>query len=377
MSRSEESALPDLPADLAESRLWPAGLAGALLLAAAWSVWLCRGEIPIRDVALTAHLEAEGPPVALTATVGGRIDALLVRPGQTVRAGDLLLHLDETNTRERLTAENADQTALTAQLAALAREREAAERAVAAAGHAGEAAAAAARGNAAGAAATARAAEDRARRDRQLLAAGLLPAAEAARLAADDETRHTAAGARAADLDRQAWAEAAAAATRRQQLAALDRETARLQGEIAASRAARAALARDLAAHAVRAPAAGRVTTLAPLAPLAVGATIAPGGRLGTLLPAAGRCVVAQLPAAAWERLRPGQPAWIELPARPNTPLAATVVRRAGEIHLGAFTVELACPAARDLPPGLDVRAEIETARTTPAALLWRRLRPR
>jgi multidrug resistance efflux pump len=300
-----------------------------------------------------------------------------MRAGQTVQAGDILLHLDETPSRERLETERLHEAALAAQLAALRRETLAAAQSATASGRAGEAAATAARRTAAGATATARAVEDRARRDRALLAAGLLPAAESARLAASDDERRSSAAAQTADLDRQAWTAAASAAGRRQQRAALDRETARLTGDLAASRAALAALSHLLAAHTLRAPAAGRIIDLAPLA---LGANLLAGARLGALLLAGARNVVALLPETAWDRVHPGQPAWIEPPAGDIAPLPGTVSRIAGNPRGGAFPVELTCPGAAGLPPSLQVHATLEVERTTPAALLWRRLlleRPR
>ncbi|MER2509589.1 MAG: biotin/lipoyl-binding protein, partial [Amaricoccus sp.] len=94
-------------------RLWPA-LAAGLILSLIGAAALLRV-----DMVVTApgRLTADVPPVVLQPSAGAVLRALRVRPGDTVREGDVVAVLDSTFTQ-------ADRDSLDAQRRALAAQRD-------------------------------------------------------------------------------------------------------------------------------------------------------------------------------------------------------------------------------------------------------------
>jgi multidrug resistance efflux pump len=397
-------------------------LAGLVLLGL-WLAWALLAEVPVLAASAAATVEPDQPPIVLAVPADGLVvAAAALAPGQRVRAGQALLVLDAGDLRARLAALRCHRAALAAEERSLAAQEAAARQALDETGR-GRAAAdgelAAAARQAADAAALAEQARERGQR---LAAVGLLAAAEAARGRAEADQRSEGARAAALALAARSHQGLAALADRRAGLDRLAGERARLRGEIAALDGDAAGLAGEIGRRTLRAPAAGRLASLVPLAP---GSRAAGGARLATLIAEGGPLRIrARFPAAAGAALRPGQRAWAHCAAgiaSPAAALPAAVVtvaapdgaaganfadandadandagtRAAGNAlpppsaDAGSWEAILSLSpvtatatgagalAAPTLPPraGEPCRVEVEVARRTPAALLLGALR--
>ncbi|HVT60687.1 MAG TPA: HlyD family secretion protein, partial [Thermoanaerobaculia bacterium] len=219
-------------------------------------------------------------------------------------------------------------------------------------------------------------AADRARRDAALVAAGLLPAADAERLRLEAAQRAAAAAGRLAAAHQQGRAGEVGEEDRRSRLAELERQRLQLVDALAAAQAEMARRLRARERRRVRAPIAG---TLAELTPLAPGAAVAAGTRLATILPRRSLTpltIVAWFSDAALGRLRPGQPARVRLlgSSPPAAIFAATVSRVGGETRNRTFRIELRPdppdPGRPPLAHAQPAAVEVEVGRQTLAALL-------
>src|SRR5262245_25051989 len=95
----------------------------------------------------------------------------------------------------------------------------------------------------------------------------------------------------------------------------LRRERARIEGEMAAGRAACARLEHEIARHHIVAPAAGRLASVQTIVP---GMVVRAGDRLATVFPSGDLKIVAELgPEQALGKLRPGQRARMRLDGFP------------------------------------------------------------
>ncbi|MFV8749855.1 HlyD family secretion protein [Nannocystaceae bacterium ST9] len=351
-------------------------LAGlALVLLAAWVVWLVAARVGVTEVSERARVEVGAGGHELSAAVSGRVTGVRVAVGDPVHAGQVIVELDDRETLLALTQTRDQLDSLRVVIAQ--REREiAAER---------EAIEAVER--TAGAAAS----EAKARVDRALAAARLAETeaadAEALReqeVGTDREVRRT-----------QAEAEQARAETRELRSAGarerfeLDRDSRdrlatiiRIEGEIAeleldrtSARGRIAALEAELEHHRVRAPIDGFVGDLAAIER---GSWLERGEPVGTVIPQGELEVVAQFEPTAIGRVAIGQPALLRLTGFPWTQygsVRATVTRVASEPRQGAIRVELhidEVPAAIVLEHGLPGTLEIEVERISPAQLLLR-----
>jgi multidrug resistance efflux pump len=379
MSIPFAQTLQALDADRRGGHLW-ALLAGASLLGA-WLAWAVLAEVPVLATSTDAGVEPERPPIALVVPADGLVVAAPpLALGQRVRAGQTLLVLDAGDLRDRLAALRARRDAVAAEMSALADQEGAAHRAFdesdrGRAAADGELAAAARQAGSAAALA-----EQATARGQRLAAAGLLAAAEAARGQAEAEQRRAAAEAAALAFAARSHQGRAALADRRASLDRLAAERAALRGEIAVIDGDAAALAGEIARRTLRAPGAGRLAGFATVAP---GSRALRGAHLGTLIAEGGPLHVrARFPPAAGAALRPGQRAWVHLPAGLTSPAAvlpATVasVATVGNVSNGGWeaTLSLSLPAGAKPPasllrPGEPCRVEVEVARLTPAVLL-------
>ena len=112
---------------------------------------------------------------------------------------------------------------------------------------------------------------------------------------------------------------------RRTRLAGLEREQTEIEGEMAITEATIRGLEHEVERHRIRAPVSGRVGEAAEVR---IGSVVRAAERLGAVVPPGRPRVVAHFPAAAVERIHPGQPARIRLEGFPWTQygtFAATV----------------------------------------------------
>lgn len=415
--REIEDCPPPRSARLA-ALLGPAMLAGFLGWAAVFPVTeraIGAGEIaPIARLRPVQH--ADGGPVA----------EVLARPGQRVRAGDILVLMDGAAARAEAEAARARETALTLAAARLAA---AAEGRIAELGPAPESAFAAIRDSqAAMAEAQARLraaqlavleAELAARESAQEGLAALLEPLGQARDLAQEEV--VAVGglferglARRAELHalRQAalrgeadlarlradllHARLAAAETRarRDELAARARgealaELARIEAELAETRAARLRAEARLARLAVVAPVAGLVKEIAPRGP---GSVVEPGGLVAEIVPGEGGLEAdVELPADRIGGVRPGQRAQVKVLAFDPSRFGS-LAGEVAEVSPAAFRRQDGTPVFRvrvalagtrlgdpalglEATPGMSVSAEIATGQRSLLGWLARPVR--
>lgn len=100
---------------------------GALLLGlGAWQLWWVDDELP--EGLIQANGRIEGDQVMVAAKFGGRIAQLEAREGDTVSAGQVLVRLDDSQVRARVTQARAAVTALEAQVRAAASREQQAQR---------------------------------------------------------------------------------------------------------------------------------------------------------------------------------------------------------------------------------------------------------
>jgi membrane fusion protein (multidrug efflux system) len=358
----------------------PALLMGAALLAA-WLAWALGAEVAVSADSAAATIETVSPRWVLVAAADGIVAARSMTQGERVRAGQLLVTLDDRDLRARLAALAERRGALVAEVQALADQQAAARRALDEDRRA-QAAASGERDERTRQAASAAALADQVReREARLEAAGLLARADAARGRADAEQHRQAAAAATLAAAAGAGQGRAALADRTAAVGRLAGEAARLRGELAALGPERAGLEQAIAMRSLRAPAVGRLADVSGALP---GAYVPRGSPLATLLPDAPPRVVASFSAAVAAAVRPGQRAWVRLPAGPTSPgmvLPAAVSTVAPAARPGgSWEVDLALVAdvAARLPlarSGQPCQVEVLLARRSPAALAWAALR--
>jgi multidrug resistance efflux pump len=373
------STLRALDADRCAWRVPALGMAAALL--GGWLAWALGAEVSVSVDSTAATIETLSPRWVLAAAADGILSSRSMTAGERVRGGQLLATLDDRDLRARLAGLAERRGALAAEAEALAGQQAAARRALDE-DRLAQAAAAGERDERTRQAASAAALANQVReREGRLEAAGLLGRADAARGRAEAEQSRLAATAAALAATAGAGQGRAALADRTAAAGRLAGELARLRGELAALGAERAGLEQAIALRSLRAPAAGRLADVSGVRP---GSFVARGTGLATLLPDAPLHVVASFSAAAAAAVRPGQRAWVRLPAGPTSPpavLAATVTRVApGPGPGGSWEVELglAADAAARSPlarPGQPCQVEVLLARRTPAGLALAALR--
>lgn len=358
-----------------DARSWrPASYLVPTVLLAAWLAWFCLEEVPRYEVALDGRVVAAAGVHEVAPAFPGRVARRLLRLGDRVEAGQVLLELEAPIEAAALGAELERRRALT-EMAARLRDRIAAmEEREALHVEASRQLAAELAARLEEARAAAELAGRQAHRQRRLLEQGLVPAAaeEAARLAAEQRRAALEALERRAEGDLSE--SAAAQSDRRSERAALASELAEVEGRERASSATLARLRAALDARTLRAPVAGRIGEVSAVA---AGDLVGAGQRLAVVVAARELRVEARFPAGrALGRVRPGQRARVLLRDRPAaelTPLSATVERVGAEARGDAVQVELALGADRSqLQHGLPVAVLVEVERVTPAVAFLR-----
>lgn len=353
---------------------WVAVVATALF--AAWLAWLILARVPLYVASDRARVEVRQAGHAVDAPDTARVNRVFATLGQQVRAGDLLVQLDDTVERlqrdeltARITSQRAAIAALERQSASLeAGLRDDAGTAVAKRREAEEALRSAEAG--------ARLAEEEVRRIEALHRAQLV-------------SESALAGARAAAAQRRAEAQGAALAVGRastegrsssaEQRAALENvrsEEAELRGAMEEASVAVRRLEEVIARRQIKAPVTGTVGDLARVTP---GMAVQSGTRLAVIVPGGSTHIVAEfLPQVAGGRVEIGQLARFRLQPfawSDAEVIRARVTRVATEPADGAIRVELAASpavASRWLHHGVTGTAEVETERLSPLQLILR-----
>jgi membrane fusion protein (multidrug efflux system) len=348
----------------------------AVLLLGAWSAWLLLARIPVTEVSQDARVQVDAAGHELAVAIAGRVLTVRVGVGEQVVAGEVVVELDDRDTRLalELAREHADSLA---NVVAQRRREIAAERGAIEAVELASGAAVA---------------EARARVD-QALAATRLAETELAEIAALHESEIGT----ASELRRsEATAEQRRALTRELKSASTrerfeqDREVrdrlatiirieiviASLEVELAAARGTVETLIAELEHHRLRAPIDG---VIGELDRIERGSWLDRGEIVGMVVPAGELEIVAQFdPSAAIGRIALGQPATLRLAGFPWTQYGAVqarVARVSSELRDGKVRVELdiiSVPSLIMLEHALPGSLEVEVEHASPASLLLR-----
>jgi membrane fusion protein (multidrug efflux system) len=342
-----------------------------------WLVWGFGGELAQSLPSRLARVEAAEEAHAVEVTVTGLVSGVRVGAGARVHKGEVLALLDPS-------ARQIELSEAEARLAAIEAIQVAAERSGGALAGVASAGASAAEARAA-ALSVEIGAEDAAIAQAEAEQQGLAALVEAGAAGAQERDRA------AQQLDgRRArlgiLRQQRAAALAEAQIARLSttsaagdraRDAASLQADHAAAAARVARLREELDRCVLRAPIDG---TFADQPLLAVGAAVAPGARLGRVVPDGPLQVVAWFdPAAAIGRIAVGQPAEIVVEGAPETrllPLRGEVAAVSAEADAKGLRVALRLDEGQRGPlvHGAVVAAEVEVDRAAPLTLLWRRV---
>jgi len=351
-------------------------LAAALL--SLWVAWFFLGQVRLYATSETARLEVESQVHPLQAGVAGTVVRAGLALGGQVTAGETLVELDATGLRLKLAQERLHLGALSAQLELLQRELETEQLVLEGEQTTNEMALAEARARQKEAEARATFALEKAKRWKNLASDGVVSGVD--RLEAEAQSKQREESLHALFLGARRLRQEGRTRTTSQRafIERLEREQARLSGEVATRRASVQWLENEIERHLIRAPVAGR---LGEVASLRVGSVVEAGQRVGAVVPdGIIRAVAFFSPAEAAGRLRPRQRARLRLDGFPWTQygsLSAQVTGVGSEPQGGMVRVELelreeAEPARIPLEHGLPGAAEVEVEQVSPAVLALR-----
>lgn len=375
MSNPFSQTLRSIQADGVRRAGLAVGVGAGVLVA--WTIWFFAANLTVYASSTQGRLEVVGRPSPLLAENGGRVARVAVALGAIVAEGDVILELNTEATELDLDEARARESAVSVRLDTLQRELVAQTAAAtseqaAIASEIRQAEAGASAGRARARAATAEA--DRARR---LFEAGHLSGSERDALVAAGEVGE----AEARELDSAAVRarEEGERRTREREasLADLQGQIDALQGDLEGAWARVSRLELDVERAEIRAPVAGR---LAELVPLAVGTWVEAGATLGEIVPEGDVQIVADFaPVDALGRIAPGQSARMRLDGFPWTrfgALPATVTRVSDEPREGLIRVELTPRPPPDsaipLRHALTGSVEVAVEQLSPADLVLR-----
>jgi membrane fusion protein, adhesin transport system len=351
------------------------GIIGLALLA--WLIWFSFGRVTIYEVSRAARLEVGSAPREVTPVQSGRLAQSRLMIGARVRAGEVLVELDATAQRLRLSEAEARLRNMPSRSLSLRRESAALQGALINGQGSSQAEIKAAQARLSEARATLDFAQDSARRQREDSLSGGSAPVEAMRAAIEARKAASTRDALSADISRLALAARTRSGESEAQIESLSRAALAVESEMAATRDQIAQLRLEIENRQVRAPVDGVIAEVLPLRP---GAFVSLGQKLATVVPAGDLLIVAEFdPATALGRIKPGQRATLRLDGFPWAQygsVEAQVLRVAGEIRGKSLRVELA--AARDATRGVTLRhgltgiIEVSIEKTSPAALLLR-----
>jgi len=354
-----------------------AGILAATLLAAGCAFWATCAQVRLYEVTSSARLEVERAVYPIASPLAGRVIDARLTIGREVQEGEVLVRLDCDAERLAIRENQAHQSALRRQIAALGEQIASEGRARGQERQAAGVGREQTRAEAREAELAASHAEADEGRMAQLRAEGLLAEQAYQKAKTEALTLRAAAQARAIAVDRAGEDLGTRDSDRIARIRGLDAQIVSLEAQIPEIDAAIARLQYEIDRREIRAPVAGRVGEAVVLRP---GAVVKDGEKLGAIVPSGRIKAVAQFPPdVALGRIRAGQPArlrldgfpWIEYGSVP-----ARVERVAGEVRDGSVRVELALDAGFHsripLQHGLPGSAEIEVERATPWELVRR-----
>lgn len=334
-------SLRRLQADEGNAALWTLLCAGAVLLA--WLCWALFARVSLYEIASDARVELEGASYPIESPFLGQVVSTNLHVGQHVDRGALLVELDSTREKLQLREEQIQLHGIEPQLAKLKSQIDAENRILDEEQRSARLSSDEAESREREADTRAAFAQRELARMRNLYEQHLVSTREFER--AESEARQLSLAVNTLKVAASRIPEDQAARNHER-----DARVARLQGEVVTLESQRDTLqasterlAYEIERHRIRAPIDGRIGEAVNLR---VGALVAEGVRLGSIVPAGNLVIVAQYPAqAALGRIRPGQPATMRLDGFPWTEfgtVSATVAAVGQEPRDGKVRVELA-----------------------------------
>jgi len=348
----------------------------ATLLLTAWGMWFFGSRVAVYAVSDEARLEVDRATSPVVTPVAGRVVSTALTMGRTVSAGDMLVELDIRaqslevgEERARISGLGPQITRLTAEIAGQQEGRRDDL-------DASRAAKAEAQARHDEAEAVADLALDNEQRLAKLAAQGLIGQADLIRAQSERKQKQAAAEMFRLASQRIDAEQQRKDTERRIEIERLQREVAHLRGQVTTGTAAVERLQHEGSLRRITAPVSG---TLAEVSTIRVGGVLRPGDTVATVIPSGAlRIVAGFLPAEAFGRVHPGQPARLRLEGFPFTQygsIHATVSNVASELRDGRVRVELdlsGAPTSVPLQHGLPGTIEVEVEKISPASLVLR-----
>lgn len=348
----------------------------ALALLGAWIAWLTLARISVTEVSEDARVEVGAAGHELAVAIEGRVLGVRARVGQRVVAGEVVVELDDKDTRLALGLARERVDSLASVVAQREREIVAERETIEAAERASGAAAAQARARVDRAIAAARLAETELEEVVALREAEVGTASEVRRSEAEAEQLRAATRELKSASSRERFEQDRDVHDRLATIVRVEGEIAELEVELASARGTVETLTAQLEHHRVRAPVDGVVGELDSVER---GSWLDRGEVVGMIVPDGELEIVAKFePSAAIGRVEVGQPATLRLAGFPWTQygsIQARVSRVASELRQGTIRVELeivSVPSAIVLEHGLPGALEVEVEQASPATLLLR-----
>ncbi len=358
-------------------RVTPLAILAAVALVAAWAVWFFAARISLHAVSSAARIEVDRALYPLQVPVSGRVVTSNLTLGRAVVEGETLLEIDATPERERLAEEKGALQAAQTARSALARELAAAEDAFQAARRTEQLGVTEAQARRRAMEAGAQLAADEHSRVDRLRSEGLVSEIDSRRAHVAAEQRGAEVDALAASIDKLVSEQSRSRHEHAARIAALSRESAGLDSDIAVRSAAVARLEYVVDRFRLRAPVDGRLSEVADLRPSAL---VSERDTVATLVAPGTLSVVAHFtPAEAFGRIQTGQRGTLRLAGFPWTQYGSVpliVTRMASEVRDGAVRVDLSVEAgsmaAIPVQHGLPGTVDVVVDRVSPAWMLLR-----
>jgi multidrug resistance efflux pump len=347
-----------------------------LVILAMWLVWGAFADVAVYRSSKSARLETDPPPSRVASTLAGRIDTVALQTGNHVEEKQVLVQLDTTQVKIAVDKARARVTALTPQIASLAREVALQGDEVVQRGAAEQGAEAEVLARMRGAQAELAAAEHELVLETDAVKAGVSPVVVRDR--AESTVQQKRAAFEAIQHESQALVSThrGAGDGRRSLKEQLERQYAELSNDLAAAKSQLAQSEVDLDHLTIRAPVSGELGEVMQLRP---GAVLHEGEVIATIVPDNLKLhVIAAYGADSLGLSKVGQHAFVRLDGFPWThygTVDATVTSVGSELRENAIRVELDLGAKSDritTANGMTGNVDVEISRASPFGLFLR-----
>ncbi|HWL86659.1 MAG TPA: HlyD family efflux transporter periplasmic adaptor subunit [Polyangiaceae bacterium] len=348
----------------------------AMGLFAAWGAWFSLARLSVYETSEIARLEVVRATHPVDSPVAGRVVSAHLILDDEVHEGDVLVELDAQPQRLALAESQSKLASVAPKLEATRAQLDAEKQALANFHHQGKATLDEATNRVEEARISAELAGNEFERIDKLQKSGAVPEVDAVRAKADVMGKSAAEAALRSQQSKVEREWLTGQSDRATRIAALQLDMVRLETDLGQLRTEIESLEHEIERRHLRAPASGHIGEISNVRP---GAFVDEGDRIGTIVARGDLRVVAEFkPAAAFGRIRPGQPARVRFDGFPWTEFGdvqASVADVAREVRDGRARVELGVVSANERIPmqhGLPGSVEVEVERTSPARLALR-----